>query len=108
MGTVTSRDTDWELKGAGFKSASVTFGYLHTLGSDGVLTVLMDSYMADTPVDMWFGDGDSVAPQGLRAFFIVSDMSQSQDMEEPLMYDFVVDITRYDDNGTLRNPQWYA
>jgi hypothetical protein len=110
MGTVTSRETDWELKGAGFKTASVTFGYLHEPTTDTVFDALLDSYIADTPVDMIFSDGAvaTTGNQGLRAHFIVSDMSQSQDMEEPLMFDFTIDVTRFDDSGTLRNPQWWS
>lgn len=110
MGTVTSRETDWELKGAGFKTASVSFGYLHEPTTDTVFDALLDSYISDTPVDMIFLDGVSTTTgnQGLRAHFIVSDMSQTQDMEEPLAFDFTVDVTRFDDGGTLRVPQWWS
>lgn len=110
MGTVTSRETDWELKGAGFKTASVTFGYLHEPTTDTVFDALLDSYIADTAVDMVFADGAVATSgnQGLRAHFIVTDMSQSQDMEEPLMFDFTVEPTRFDDSGTLRVPQWWS
>jgi len=110
MGTITSRETDWELKGAGFKTASVTFGYLHEPTTDTVFDKLLDSYIADTAVEMIFLDGieTTTGNQGLRAHFIVSDMSQTQDMEEPLMFDFTVDPTRFDDAGTLRVPQWWS
>ena len=110
MGTVTSRESDWELKGAGFKTASVTMSYLHEPTTDTVFDKLLDSYIADTPVDMIFADGAvaTTGNQGLRAHFIVSDMSQSQDMDDPIMFDFTFDVTLFNDGGTLRPPEWWS
>lgn len=109
MGNITARDVDWELKGAGLKTASVEFGYLHKQGTDTVFDALLDSYISDTPVDMAFMDGAiaTSANQGLRAYFIASGMDQGQELEEGLGYTFTVEPTREDDSGTLRNPQWY-
>ena len=109
MVDLPSREVDWMLKGAGLKTAQVTFGYLFVTGVDTVFDALLGSFISDTPLDMAFMDAAiaTTLSQGLRAYFIISGMDQGQGLEDGITHSFTADITRYNDSGTLRNPQWY-
>ena len=105
-----SREVSWSFAAAGLKTASVEMGYLHSNVADTVFDALLDMYIADTATDMFFSD-DAATPnsgdQGLRAYFLCTDMSQDQELEGAIQYTFTFVPVRYDDSGTLRNPAWY-
>lgn len=107
---VNSRESEWEMVGAGLKTVSVDFGYLNVPGtSDTVFQALKDAYINDTPtqfaiMDQAVGTSNS---KGVRAYFIVTGMSRPEPLEGALMYNFTLRPTRFDDSGTLREPEWY-
>ena len=107
---VSSREVSWQFQAPGLKTASVEVGYLHSNASDTVFDALLGMYTSDTVYDMFFSD-DAGTPnagdQGLRAYFVCTDMSQEQELEGAIQYTFSFVPTRYDDSGTLRNPAWY-
>ena len=107
---VASREISWSLVAPGLKTASVEVGYLHSNAADPVFDALLDMYIADTVTDMFFSDDNgtpNAGDQGLRAHFICTDMSQDQELEGAIQYTFTFEPTRFDDSGTLRNPEWY-
>jgi aryl-phospho-beta-D-glucosidase BglC (GH1 family) len=109
MVDLPSREIDWSVKGAGLKTMQVTFGYLMVSGADTVFDALLDSFISDTPIGMAFMNGAIATStnQGMRAYLVASGMDEDQGLEEGLSHAFTFDIVRFNDSGTLRNPEWY-
>ncbi|TWU17990.1 hypothetical protein [Allorhodopirellula heiligendammensis] len=108
----------WDLKGAGFKSMDLQFGYLYET-EDTVLAMLRDSYVNDTIIGFAVLDGpsDGVHPEGTDAgdaydvegwkfAGMVSEFPTGEELEEGKTYDIKVDAARYKLSGTLLLPTW--
>ena len=109
MADLNSRESPWNYKGAGLKTAQISFGYLHQVGDDTVFDALLDSYVADTVVPLLLLDGllATSNSQGLRGYFIISAMDQDQALEEGFSYSFTADPVRWVESGTSYPPEWH-
>jgi hypothetical protein len=104
-----SRKSGWKTFGAGLKEAGLEFGYLHEKGADTVFDVLLSSYISDVVKEFACMD-QAIATsgaQGLRFFGQAFEMTQAQELEGAVQYNFVIAPTRKEESGTLIEPDWY-
>jgi hypothetical protein len=69
----------------------------------------LDSYVNDTPIEIAAMDDDITLSdaQGLRCFMLVFDMSQGQELEEGIKYDFSLQPTQKYESSAVVEPDWY-
>jgi len=87
---------------ATLKDGSVDFQMVWDT-SDAEFTALKDAFFANTSVEMAFMDGliATTGSQGLHADFSVTNFSRSEALEEALMVDITLKITKSDNT-----PEW--
>jgi hypothetical protein len=106
---VSCRASSYRKYGAGLKEIRLEFGYLHQNGADTVFDALLASYISDTPIQLAAMDVAiaTSGAQGLRAYFFAADMSQGQEMEDGVKFNFVFEHARFIESSAVIDPSWY-
>jgi len=106
---VSSRAGTWKHHKSGQKEGSISMSYLHNKGADTVFDALLASYISDTPRQFAFMDGAiaTAANQGLRAYCEVFGMSQGQNLDDGVKYDFELGPTRFLESSVIIQPTWF-
>jgi len=110
---VSTRESVFKMTGMGLIDATINFAYLHTLGSDSVFTALIAACRltaSAAPVQLAAMD-QAIATsgaKGLRAFCVVTNLPQSQAMEEGIKYDFSAKPTRHVESSAVVAADWYV
>lgn len=109
MNSIQSRESGWQSAVPGNKQISLSFGYLYEAGSDSILEDLRDSYLNDTVLTFAVMDGaiNTVGSQGWRFPGVVSQMTETQDLEGNVTIDITVEYVRIRDGGNIVEPDYY-
>ena len=108
--SLATRETGYDVQGAGLKTKTLSFTYLHKPGgSDTVHDALRSSYDDDTQTEFYAADGAAATTgtTGYRWYGIVTKFDFVQELEGGSMWDVEIVPAREDDSGTLRLPVWY-
>lgn len=106
---VSCRASSYRKSGAGLKDVRIEFGYLHQNGADTVFDALLASYVSDTPKQLAAMDVAiaTSGAQGMRAYMVAFDMSQGQEMEDGVKFNFVFEHVRFIESSAVIDPDWY-
>lgn len=107
---VSSRSSIYKMFMGGQLEVGIEFGYLHNAGSDSIHTVLLAAYNADTPKEFAALDGGSGTPgsKGLRAYCLIFDHSQDQNLDEGLKHNMTLKATRFIESSAVVSPDQYV
>lgn len=118
-GTFGSRISNFQSQKVALEIAGLTFGYEYSFGStagvhsDAVFEELKNAYFLKTIFDWYVLDGpETVASKssGIRFFGQISEMNETQPLEDAVVFDFTVTPVRFADPGdtsTLFDPEFY-
>lgn len=106
---VSSRAVGWKLSKGGLKELEVSFTYRHLAGADTVFDAILASYTAGTPKQFAVMDADitSTGAQGVKAYFEVFQLNQSQELENAVEYEVTMKPTYFVESSTVIEPTWF-
>lgn len=95
---------------AGYRSSNLQFSYTYRVGvADAVYAALLDSYTADTPIELYVLRGLSSVSgvSGWRAYYQAFKMDESQEEEGVVKFDVELKLTEYAENDVIIEPDEY-
>ena len=103
------RGSDWKKDLAGHKELSISFDLTYLSGANSVYAVMLDSYVADTPVEFAVMDGDITVSgtAGWRAYCTVFGFEKSEEQGSAMANAVELHLTEFEEAAVIVEPDHY-
>ena len=109
--TFASRESNWEMNRVALKTLNITFGYEFEAGTDTVFDFLWNAYNTRTTDKYYVMDGPATVgsgSEGVRAYCMISDFSISQPLQDGVVVNVGLTLSRFEESAVLIEPDWHT
>lgn len=103
------RSSPFKKKHGGGKEFQLNFGYTYKKGTDAVYSILLDSFLNDTAIELLELDDlvSVTGAKGWRGYMEVFGFEKGQELNNTVSIDVECELTEHEEGGSVVEPDHY-